>query len=262
MPLNQEKLLSHPITFVGAGPGHPDLITVAGARALAQAQVLVYAGSLVHPKVVALAPQSCQKFDSASMDLQATHAALLEGWSAGLRVVRLHSGDPSLFGAINEQMNLLDQAGAPYQVIPGVSSFLASAAALATELTQPEVSQTVIITRGAGRTPVPQGQELAALAQHKATLCVFLSMSLLDQVQQDLLPSYGADCPCAVVYHAGWEDQKILRMPLKDLAETVRAAGIGKSAMLVAGWALSKQGPASKLYDAGFTHEYRQARHD
>lgn len=247
------------VVIVGAGPGRPDFLTVAGDRAIRQAQVLVYAGSLVHPDVVALAPADCARHDSASMDLEAIVAVMVEGARAGRRVVRLHCGDPAIYGAIAEQTLALEAAGVPYRVIPGVSSFLASAAALGAELTLPEVSQTVILTRGEGRTPVPDRERLAGLAAHQATLCVFLSTQLLRQVRHDLIPAYGADCPCAMVYHAGWEDQKVVRATLEDVADKAAAAGLTKTAMLIVGRALARQGAKSRLYDAGFSHEYRKA---
>jgi len=248
-----------PVLFVGAGPGHPDYLTVRAARELGQAQVLVYAGSLVHPACVALAPKGCELHDSASMDLEAIVGAMEAGWRAGKRVVRLHSGDPAIYGAIGEQVKLLQARGIPYAVVPGVSSFTAAAAALAAELTIPEVSQTIILTRGEGRTPVPALERLPGLAAHHATLCVFLSTALIAKICQDLLPEYGADCPCAVVFRATWKDQRILRTRLGQLEAAVAKEKLFKQAMLIIGWALDNQGAASKLYDAGFTHMYRKA---
>ncbi len=251
-----------PVLFVGAGPGHPDYLTVRAARELGRAQVLVYAGSLVHPACVALAPAGCALHDSASMDLGAIVGVLEAAWRAGLRVVRLHSGDPSIYGAIGEQLRLLQQRGIPYAVVPGVSSFTAAAAALAVELTIPEVSQTVILTRGEGRTPMPALERMHGLAEHQATMAIFLSVSLIHQVCADLLPSYGPDCPCAVVFRATWEDQKVLRSTLGRLEAAVKEEKLFKQAMLLVGRALDKQGAASKLYDAKFAHRHRQAGKD
>jgi precorrin-4/cobalt-precorrin-4 C11-methyltransferase len=249
----------HPILFVGAGPGHPDLMTQRGAREVGRAEVLVFAGSLVHPAAVALAPAACERHDSAAMDLQAICAVMRAGHEAGKRVVRLHSGDPAIYGAIGEQIRFLDAHGIPWQVVPGVSSFTASAAAAGVELSLPEVSQTVILTRGVGRTPVPALEQMRGLAAHQATMCVFLSVQLIHKIAEDLLPSYGADCPVAVVYHAGWEDQKVLRSTVGRLEADVKAEKLHKSAMLIVGRVLENKGADSKLYDAGFAHMYRKA---
>jgi len=249
-----------PVLFVGAGPGHPDYMTVRAAREVGQAQVLVYAGSLVHPACVALAPAACERHDSASMDLEAIVGAMEQGWRAGKRVVRLHSGDPAIYGAIGEQFKLLAARGIPFQVIPGVSSFTAAAAALGAELTIPEVSQTIILTRGEGRTPMPALEQMKGLAEHQATMAIFLSVSLIHKICEDLLPAYGAGCPCAVVFRATWEDQKILRSTLGQLEAAVKEEKLYKQAMLLVGRALDNQGAASKLYDAGFAHMYRKAK--
>ena len=174
--------------------------------------------------------------------------------------MRLHTGDPSLYGAIAEQMVELDARGVPYEVVPGVSSFAASAAALQVELTMPEISQTVILTRRAGRTPVPEGQDLASLATHRATLCIFLSVGQIDEVVADLTRHYDADTPVAVVANATWPEQRIVRGTLADIAGRVTEAGIGKTAMIVVGDVLDPAGPRSKLYDPAFSHGYRSGR--
>ena len=246
------------MTFVGAGPGDPDLMTLKAARLLRECQCCIYAGSLVSPEVIGLLPESCEKHDSAEMTLAQTTEACREAVARGLSVVRLHSGDPSIYGAIREQMNELDTLGIAYEVVPGVSSFQASAAALKTELTAPEVSQTIILTRDSGRTPLPPEQELSKLGAAHATLCVFLSVQGIGKVVAALLPHYGATCPAAVVYRASWPDQQIVRGTLADIAEKVRQAGISRTAMIVVGQALKRDIPVSKLYDAEFTHGYRK----
>ena len=248
------------VIFVGAGPGDPELLTLKAARLLQDCQCCVYAGSLVSPEVVALVPSDAEKYDSATMTLEETTAVCRKGQERGVDVIRLHTGDPSIYGAIREQMIELDKLGIAYEVVPGVSSFQAAAAALKTELTAPEVSQTIILTRTAGRTPMPAGQELERMAQTHATLCIFLSVQNMADVAQTLAAHYGADCPIAVVYRASWPDQKIVQGTLADIAAQVAEAGIGKTAMIVVGRALERQGAVSRLYAGDFTHGYRQAK--
>lgn len=250
----------HPVLFVGAGPGDPELITLKGARALNEADIVVWAGSLVHPDLLGHCRPQAVLHDSAGMDLPEIVAVLARGYEEGRRVVRLHTGDPSLYGAIAEQMDELDIRQVPYAVIPGVSSFAASAAALGVELTQPEVSQTVILTRRAGRTAVPAGQELGSLATHGATLCIFLSVGQLDALVADLLPHYAASTPAAVVANASWPEQRIIRGTLTDIGQKVRAEGVSKTAMIIVGDVLDRSGRRSKLYDPGFAHGYRAPR--
>jgi len=246
------------IVFVGAGPGDPELMTLKAARLLRECQCCIYAGSLVSPDVLALLSDDCERHDSAEMTLAQTTEACREAVARGLSVVRLHSGDPSIYGAIREQMNELDRLGLDYEVVPGVSSFQASAAALKTELTAPEVSQTIILTRDSGRTPLPPEQELSKLGASHATLCVFLSVHGIGKVVEALLPHYGETCPAAVVYRASWPDQQIVRGTLADIAAKVKAASISRTAMIVVGQALARDIPVSKLYDAEFTHGYRK----
>jgi precorrin-4/cobalt-precorrin-4 C11-methyltransferase len=193
------------------------------------------------------------------MDLPGIVDVLTAGWEQGRRVVRLHTGDPSLYGAIAEQMDELDQRGVCYRVIPGVSSFAASAAVLAVELTQPEISQTVILTRRAGRTPVPPGQELSSLAAHRATLCLFLSVGQIEGLVADLLPHYPEATPVAVVANATWPEQRIVKGVLTDIAAKVRAEGVEKTAMVIVGEVLGRSGRRSKLYDPAFAHGHRRA---
>lgn len=247
------------VVFVGAGPGDPDLLTVKARRILEECQICVYAGSLVSPEVVGLVPKSCELHDSASMTLEEIEAVFADGLQRDVDVIRLHTGDPSIYGAIREQMNVLDRLGIEYVVVPGVSSFQAAAAALKTELTVPEISQTVILSRTSGRTPMPEKQELEHLARTESTLCLFLSVHKLDEVANELSDFYGKDCPVGVVYRASWPDQQVIEGTLADIAGKVTEAGITKTAMIVVGQALSRNLPVSKLYHRHFSHGYRTA---
>lgn len=246
------------VYFVGAGPGDPELLTVKAEKLLKNCQCCIYAGSLVSPEVLRIVPEKAQKFDSAGLSLKEIIALCLKAKGQGLDVVRLHSGDPSIYGAIREQMNELDKSDIDYEVVPGVSSFQAAAAALKTELTAPEVSQTIVLTRTSGRTPMPKEQELDSLARLKATLCIFLSIDRLESIVETLAPYYGPDCPAAVVYRSSWPDQQIIRGTLLDLPEKVRSTGIRKTALILVGQALARDIPASRLYDQGFSHGFRQ----
>ena len=249
------------VYFIGAGPGDPELLTVKARRLLETCKILVYAGSLVSDTVVALAPADAERHNSATMSLNEIVEVFVSARERGLDVARLHSGDPSIYGAIGEQMRTLDGLGIEYEVIPGVSSFQAAAAALKKELTAPEVSQTIILTRMAGRTPVPEEQDLAVLGKSRATLCVFLSVSKISEVAEKLTDSYGADAPVSVVSRASWPDQRIVRGTLYDIAGKVSEAGIEKTAMIIVGRALDDGAEAvSRLYDESFSHEYRKAR--
>ncbi|HPX62317.1 MAG TPA: precorrin-4 C(11)-methyltransferase [Deltaproteobacteria bacterium] len=246
------------VIFVGAGPGDPELLTRKAERLLRSAAVCVYAGSLINPQVLELLPANAEKYDSATMSLEETTRVCVEAHQRGLDTIRLHTGEPSIYGAILEQMNVLDKHGIDYEVVPGISSFQAAAAALKAELTAPEVSQTVILTRTSGRTPMPDCQELANLAASRATLCIYLSSHKVDEVAETLVPFYGPDCPAAIVYHASWPDQKVIKGTLVDIHQQISATDIRKTALILVGHALSRQCAESKLYDASFTHEYRQ----
>lgn len=249
-----------PVFIVGAGPGDPELITLKGARLLHEAQVVVHAGSLVHPKILEHCSPGCELYDSAPLNLEQICDLMINHWKAGRRVVRLHSGDSSIYGATAEQTNRLDKAGVPWVIVPGVSSFQAAAAALGAELTLPGVSQSVILTRVEGlSSPMPDGEKLADLGRHQATICLFLSASFGSKIQQELLPAYGADCPVAIVVRASWDDQKIFRCDLKDLDLTLKESKITRTAMIIIGRALAKEGEASRLYDAVFSHGSRKA---
>jgi precorrin-4/cobalt-precorrin-4 C11-methyltransferase len=247
----------HPVVFLGAGPGDPELITLKGRRLLDTADVVVYAGSLVNAALLDGIKAHCH--DSASMDLETIMQVLAQGYRDGMRVVRLHTGDPAIYGAIREQMQWLDAVAIPYEVVPGVSSAFAAAAALKKELTVPEVTQTVIFTRQAGRTPVPEPESLRNLARAQATMCIFLSVSMMAKVVEDLIDGgYPPETPIAVVERASWPDQQILRGTLTDITAKIHDSQIKKTAMIVVGPALAEDSRiASKLYDAAFTHEYR-----
>jgi precorrin-4/cobalt-precorrin-4 C11-methyltransferase len=257
-------VMKHPIYFVGAGPGDPDLITVKGRRLLEQADLVVYAGSLVPEALLTFKRPEAQAANSASLTLLETHALLTAGYHRGQRVVRLHTGDPSLYGAIQEQMQLLDGENIPYEVVPGISAVFAAAAALKQELTLPEVSQTVILTRLAGRTPVPDKEQLRLLAAHQATLAIYLSVQKLENVVSDLLTSYSADTPVVVAYRVGWPDQQFIEGTLTDIAAKVAAAGIRRQALILVGavFAVRSKGilQRSQLYHEAFSHGFREAK--
>ncbi|MBI5583432.1 MAG: precorrin-4 C(11)-methyltransferase [Deltaproteobacteria bacterium] len=248
------------VYFVGSGPGDPELLTLKGDRILRSCRCCIYAGSLVNPEILERLPPDAERHDSAGMDLPEIIEVMEQGRARGIDVVRLHSGDPSIYGAIREQMNELDRRDIAYEVVPGVSSFQAAAAALPAELTAPEISQTIILTRASGRTPVPPEQELSELGRTRATLCIFLSVDQVERVPAALIPHYGADCPAAVVYRASWPDQKTIRGTLNDIAGQVKNASIKKTALILVGQALARDLPVSKLYDREFSHGYRQGR--
>ena len=250
------------IHFVGAGSGGADLITVRGARLLGEADCVIYAGSLVNPDVLQYAREGCALHDSAGMTLEEVMAVMAENEKAGKTTVRLHTGDPSLYGAIREQMDRLDELGLAYDVTPGVSSFCGAAAALHAEYTLPEVSQSVIITRMAGRTPVPEGEQLRKMASHGCTMVLFLSTGLLEQVERELHArgAYTSDTPDAIVYKATWPDERVFRCTVGTLAKTARDNHITKTALITIGGFLGTEYERSKLYDPTFSHGCREAR--
>lgn len=249
------------VHFIGAGPGDPELLTLRGARLIARCPVVLYAGSLVPRAVVAGAPAGARILDSSGMTLDEIIGEMAAAHREGKDVARVHTGDPSLFGAIAEQVRRLDALGIPCDVTPGVSSFTAAAAALRCELTVPEVSQAVILARAPGRTPVPAPQRLPELAPHGATLALFLSAGRIDETVAALLPAYGPDCPAAVVHRASWPDERIVRGRLADLAAQVHAAGIDATAIILVGPALAAAGSSeSRLYAADFAHGFRAVR--
>ncbi|UQU66553.1 precorrin-4 C(11)-methyltransferase [Couchioplanes caeruleus] len=238
------------VHFIGAGPGAADLITVRGQRLLAASPVCLYAGSLVPRELLDSCPAGARLVDTANLDLDAIVGEMVQATAAGQDVARLHSGDPSVFSAVAEQMRRLDQAGVPYDVTPGVPAFAAAAASLRRELTVPEVAQTVILTRTAERaTAMPPGEDLATLGASRSTMVLHLAVQRIDAVVAELVPSYGADCPVAVVARASRDDELILRGTLADIADKVREAGVRRTAVIVVGAALSaSQFPDSHLY--------------
>ncbi len=250
------------VIFVGAGPGNPELLTVRAHRLLSDCQICIYAGSLVAPEVVALVPESADLYDSAGMTLEEMEEVFCQAQQRNVDLIRLHTGDPSIYGAIREQMNILDRLGIDYEVVPGISSFQAAAAALKTELTAPEIAQTIILSRTAGRTPMPKAQELEQLARTQSTLCLFLSVHKIAEVAIELAKWYGNACPAAVVFHASWPDEVVISGTLADITTQVEAAAIKKTAMIIVGPALARDIPVSKLYHRHFSHGYRQAEDD
>lgn len=251
------------VHIVGAGPGDPELITRRGYRLVSEADVVIYAGSLVNPEILKACKKNCEIHNSATMNLDEVLEVMKKSKEAGKTVVRLHTGDPAIYGAIQEQMDNLDKLGITYDVTPGVSSFLATAAALKQEYTLPNVSQTVIITRLEGRTPMPPKEKLAMLATHQATMCIFLSVQMLDRVVEELQEGgYAKDTPVAIVVKASWPDQKILRGTLENIADIVAKEGVLRQAMIVVGRVLDSDYELSKLYDKEFSHMYRTAKED
>ena len=246
------------VYFIGAGPGDPELITVKGKRIIEMSGYCIYAGSLVNPDILKYCSKDTRIYDSASMSLEKIINIIEEAKEDNKDVARVHTGDPSIYGAIQEQMSELDKRGIDYEVIPGVSSFLAAAATLKQELTLPGVSQTVIITRIEGRTPVPETEGLEVLAKSKATLCIFLSVNEIDKVVSILKPVYGSNCPVAIVYKASWKDEKVIISNLSDVADEITQNGIKKTAIIIVGDVLSKNFEYSKLYDKHFNHSYRR----
>lgn len=251
------------VTFIGAGPGAADLITLRGAAALRKADIVIYAGSLVNPELLEICPKECRIHNSATMTLDEVMEVILQGCREDKNVVRLHTGDPSLYGAIGEQMAILQKHGIEYDVIPGVSAFQAAAAALKTEYTLPEIAQTVIITRAEGRTPVPEKERLQELAAHQSTMVLFLSATLAEKVRQDLLDGgYASDTPAAVVYRASWPDEKVVRCTLDRIPEVFRENGTAP-ALIIVGKVLSDenvQAVKSRLYAPDFSTGYRETK--
>ncbi len=249
------------IHFVGAGSGAADLITVRGKQQLEEADIIIYAGSLVNPQLLDYAKEDCEIFNSAKMTLEEVLDVMLRGTKEDKQIVRLHTGDPCLYGAIREQMDVLDREGIPYDYTPGVSSFCGAASALNLEYTLPDISQSVIITRMAGRTPVPEKESIESFAAHNATMVVFLSTGLLEELSQRLIAGgYTADTPAAIVYKATWDDEKSFICTVGTLAETARKNNITKTALMIIGNVVGCTSyDRSKLYDPGFTTEFREA---
>lgn len=249
------------VHIVGAGPGDPELITRKGYRLVQEADVVIYAGSLVNPAILEACKEGCEIHNSASMSLDDVLAVTKARVAEGKTVVRLHTGDPAIYGAIQEQMDALKEMGITYDVTPGVSSFLATAAALQQEYTLPNVTQTVIITRIEGRTPMPEKEKLSMLASHGATMCIFLSVQMIDKVAAELIEGgYDKTTPVAIVVKASWPDQRIIRGTLETIADVVAEEGVIRQAMIVVSRVLDTDYELSKLYDKGFAHMYRDAK--
>ncbi len=244
--------------FIGAGPGDVELLTLKGHKVIQKAEVIIYAGSLVNPKILEYNENNAEIYNSASMDLNETTEAIRKGVEEGKLVARVHTGDPSIYGAIAEQIRELKKLDIEYEIIPGVSSVFGTAAALESELTLPEISQTVIITRPEGRTPKPKGESLSSLSKHHATMCIFLGVGMIEDVVEELLVGYEKTTPIAVVKKATWPDQEIVRGTLEDIVDKVKEAGFRKTSMIIVGDAIGDTDfNPSKLYDKDFKHEYR-----
>lgn len=246
------------VYFIGAGPGDPELITVKGQRLVKEADVIIYAGSLVPKEVINCHKDGAEIYNSATMNLDEVMDVAINAIKNNKKVARVHTGDPAIFGAHREQMDILEKNGIEFEVIPGVSSFLASAAAVKKEFTLPSVSQTVICTRLEGRTPVPEKESLESLAKHQASMAIFLSVHMIGNVVKRLASSYPMTTPIAVVQRASWPDQKIVIGTLENIENKVKEAGITKTAQILVGDFLGNEYELSKLYDKTFTHEYRK----
>ncbi len=248
------------ISFVGAGPGDVDLITIKGRRLLEEGDIIIYAGSLVSKDHLNFCKKEAKFYNSASMTLEEVISVMEEGFKNNLKVIRLHTGDPTIYGAIREQMDLLEEKNIPFEVIPGVSSFTAACSSIKREFTLPNVSQTVILTRIEGRTSVPEKEDLEKLASYKASMALFLSINNIGKVVEKLKKGYEReDVPVAVVYKATWEDEKIIMGTLEDIEEKVKEADINKMAQILVGDFIEGDYERSKLYDPSFTHEYRRS---
>jgi precorrin-4/cobalt-precorrin-4 C11-methyltransferase len=248
------------VWFIGAGPGSPDLLTIRGARLIGEAEVVIWARSLVHEGVLEHAAPDAEIFESTTVPLEGVRGLYERAAEEGLKVARVHSGDPSLYGAVLEQVELCEQLGLDWEIVPGVSSLGAAAAALGRELTVPEVSQSVILTRRASRTPMPDGEDIRGFAKHGTTMAIFLSAAKPRALQEDLLEGgYAPGTPCAVVYRASWPDEVVIECRLEDLAERIRAAGFTRQALILVGPGLGAGGTRSHLYSPGFSHMFRRA---
>lgn len=246
------------VYIVGAGSGDVELITVKGLKRVKEADIIIYAGSLVNPEILKEAKENCQIHNSAYMNLEEVIDVIKKGHSEGKNIVRLHTGDPSIYGAIREQMDILRENNIPFENIPGVSSFCGAAAALQAEYTLPAVSQTVILTRMEGRTAVPEKESVESLSKHNATMIIFLSVGMIDELVKRLMEGYSENTPAAVVYKATWKDEKIVRGTLSDIALKTKEAGINKTALVIVGNCLGDDYELSKLYDKNFKTEFRR----
>ena len=249
------------VHIVGAGPGAEDLITVRGLRLLKQADIVIYAGSLVNPGLLKETKQGAVIYDSAKMTLEQVMEVIEQAWKEQKEVVRLHTGDPCLYGAIREQMDAMDKLGITYDICPGVSSFCGAAAALKAEYTLPGISQSVVITRMAGRTPVPEKESIRSFAAHQATMVLFLSTGMLEKLSEELVAGgYQEETPAAIVYKATWPEEKVMHCTVGTLAETAEREKVTKTALIVVGNILNTEYERSKLYDPAFTTEFRKGK--
>lgn len=248
------------IYIVGAGPGDPELITVKGQRVVSEADVIIYTGSLVPKEVLSHSKEGAELYNSASMNLDEVIERIQISYKENKKIVRLHTGDPTIYGAIREQIDALDKLEIPCEVVPGVSSFTAAAAVMKKELTLPDVSQTIICTRISGRTKVDEKENLASLASHKATMAIFLSVDRIEDVCKELATHYPIDTPVAVVQRATWPEQKVVVGNLETIAAKVKEAGIDKTAQILVGNFLGNEYSLSKLYDKEFAHGYRESK--
>lgn len=248
------------VYFIGAGPGNPEYMTLKGKSLIEEADIFIYAGSLVNKEVLQWRREDAQIYNSAGMHLDEVMDVIIAEKDTDKVIARVHTGDPSIYGAIREQIDRLRQENIDFEVIPGVSSFTAAAATLGMEFTLPSVTQTVILTRRAGRTPVPEKEDLRKLASHRASMAIFLSVGMMEDVVEDLLTSYTEETPIAVVQRASWHDEKTVRGTLKNITAKVKEAGITKTAQILVGDFLGDEYELSKLYDKHFSHEYRDAK--
>ena len=246
------------VYIIGAGSGDPELMTIKGKKAIEKAEVVIYAGSLVNPKILDFSQENADVYNSAKMNLEEVIEVMEKAVKKGKKVARIHTGDPSIYGAIQEQIDILKEKNIQYEIIPGVSSFLAAAAAVEREFTLPDVSQTVILTRQEGRTPVPEKEKLHKLAVHQSSMAIFLSVQMIDKVVDNLLNEYRNETPAAVVAKASWPDEKVVKGNLENITDKVKKAGIKKTAMILVGDFLNTDYSKSKLYDKKFSHGYRQ----
>lgn len=248
------------VYFIGAGPGDPELLTIKGKKIIDSADVIIYAGSLVNREVLKDIKSGAKVYNSSTMHLEEVIEVMKEAEKKNLMTARVHTGDPAIFGAHREQMDALEREGIEFCVIPGVSSFVAAAAALKKEYTLPEVTQSIILTRMEGRTPMPEKESIEAFAKHQATMVIFLSANRIEELVEQLQTSYPVDTPIALVYKASWPEEKIIQGNLGNIAELVRKANITKTGLIVVGRFLGDQYALSKLYDKHFSHEYREAK--
>lgn len=251
------------VYFVGAGPGAADLITLRGCELLKKADIIIYAGSLVNPELLKYAKKECEIYNSAEMTLEEVISVMEHGHSLGKEIVRLHTGDMSIYGAVREQSDILREKNIPFESVPGVSSFLGAASSLNVEYTLPDVSQTVILTRMAGRTPVPEKEDIKLLAAHRASMVIFLSAGMLEKLSTELIEGgYSKDTPCAVVYKATWEDEKKFVTTIENLSKAGKENNISKTALVLVGDFLGQEYSRSKLYNPEFSHEFRKGSNE